>query len=78
MANQLDVYPNPTNGILNIELTGQQEKELILYNTNGQQVYTNKLNKTSTLDLSNLSNGVYYLQIKNEKSVDTKKLILNK
>ena len=77
--NQLgSVYPNPSNGILIIELTELKETELILYNTNGQQVYTNKLNKTSTLDLSNFANGVYYLQIKNEKSVDTKKLILNK
>jgi hypothetical protein len=72
------IYPNPTTGILNIELTSLQDTEVILYNTNGQIVYDNKINKTSALDLSSFANGVYSLHIKNENGILTKKIILNK
>jgi hypothetical protein len=72
------LYPNPTNGILNIDLTTLQETELILYNTNGQQTYTTKFNKTTMLDLSGFANGIYSLHLKNETGVTTQKIILNK
>lgn len=76
---ELVVYPNPTNGILNIDLPNVPETELILYTITGQNIISKTShNKTATIDLSALSNGVYYLQIKNENSIDTKKIILNR
>ena len=75
----ISVYPNPTTGILNINLSGVLETELILYTITGQKIFRKTINtKTTTIDLSSLSNGVYYLQLKNGNGVDTKKIIFNK
>jgi hypothetical protein len=83
-SNKIDVtnvyvYPNPTTGVVKIDLNIFGETELILYTITGQKLFTKTVNdKTSTIDLGNLSNGIYYLQIKNEGGISTEKLILNK
>ena len=77
--NSVSVYPNPTTGILNINLSDVHETELVLYNITGQKIISKTIHdKVATIDLNGLSNGVYYLQVKNENGIDTKKIILNK
>jgi hypothetical protein len=73
------VYPNPTTGVVKIDFNIFEETKLTVYNITGQKLFTKTVNdKTTTIDLSNLSNGVYYLQVKNEGGVNTEKIILNK
>ena len=59
----LEVYPNPTNGILNIEYV-PKEVQIILYNLSGkvllQQVFKEE---NRVIDLSGLSKGVYLLEL---------------
>jgi len=65
------VYPNPsTSGVFNLAINGanaQKGLEVEVVNTLGQRVYagTARDNFTTTLDLSNLANGLYHLKIKN-------------
>jgi hypothetical protein len=76
------VYPNPTSGILSLDLYGMQAPVTItLYNLLGQQVYRETLEKLSYprqtwhLDLLHtlpvqISSGVYFLRVVNpEKTV---------
>jgi hypothetical protein len=77
------IYPNPTQGILNIEfdLTGSKEVTLCLVNILGDVVYTELIDNetikySNKLDLSNYSNGIYFVKLKKEDSVITKKVIL--
>lgn len=70
-------YPNPANGVLNIEWSEilSDDSRLVLYNSIGQQVYFYKLNTRSgfiQLDISHYSKGLYYLKIDNS----IKKVIL--
>ncbi|RNC86406.1 MAG: T9SS C-terminal target domain-containing protein [Winogradskyella sp.] len=60
------VYPNPTNQILNIEGLKTSEN-LEIYNISGQKLLTRTidLNK-NTIDVSQLSAGIYFLKITNE------------
>ena len=53
----LSVYPNPTSGILNLSniLTDVQ-----LFDVTGRVVYANSVVE-STIDLSSLANGTYFL-----------------
>ena len=53
----LSVYPNPTTGVLNLSnaLTDVQ-----LFDVTGRVVYSNSVVE-STIDLSNLANGTYFL-----------------
>ncbi|TDP59378.1 T9SS type A sorting domain-containing protein [Flavobacterium dankookense] len=58
---KVSVYPNPTNGILNIATTSTIT-EISLYNQLGQLVLSAK--DTTSIDASSLRSGVYLLSIK--------------
>jgi hypothetical protein len=55
------LYPNPTNGILQIN-THQEISFIEIYNLVGQKVLETK----SEIDISNLVSGVYFVIINNE------------
>ncbi|HXB11926.1 MAG TPA: T9SS type A sorting domain-containing protein, partial [Bacteroidia bacterium] len=62
---EVNVYPNPTNGVLTIEssiVSGQST--VLVYNMLGEQVYIGKLNAKSTqIDLSANSVGIYLYRV---------------
>lgn len=62
----LKIYPNPTKGILKIELIGNKEEKvrIIVYNSNGIQILNKRIpNKGSTLNLSKYAAGMYILKV---------------
>lgn len=61
----------PTNGLLYIETN--KDFELELYSTSGSLLIKTK-NKNS-IDLSNLNNGLYILQLKIDNKILTNKII---
>jgi len=72
--NDINIYPNPTNDKLNVEI--QEKATLEIINTQGQIVYTKSLTeKQNNLDLSNLVSGVYTLRIKTDRGIAIRKLI---
>ena len=68
------MFPNPTNGIVDIDLNFQNPNQLIVvvYDTFGKVVMTKE--NSSRIDLSTLSNGIYTMTI----SLDNKKPIYKK
>jgi len=73
------IYPNPTNGIFNIQ-NPENVQQLILTNIAGKKVLEIDLshNNESTIDISNFNRGVYLLSILSENNGwSTQKLILN-
>ena len=79
---KLSVHPNPSTGIFNLDLVEVNSGEYVISVTNilGEVVYSetrNVNNTTSTkLDLSDMSSGIYMLNIQNENSNISKKLII--
>lgn len=73
------IFPNPTTGILNINAVNANIS-VEIYNVIGERVYSNNnLNKgNNSIDLSNLSNGSYFVKINDNNEISTKKVILNK
>lgn len=77
---QLQVYPNPGDGIFNISLDNltSDNHNLTVTDITGRVVYTEKLKVADrqlrkTIDLSHLSKGAYVLEITGEQqSVSTK------
>ena len=67
LNNQVAVYPNPTNGFLNIKPTFQTTDKLRykIYNTLGQQVTESFERDASpfTINIGGLKKGIYYLEI---------------
>ena len=68
-VNSVQVWPNPTNGIVHIEAGDINKVEV--YNLLGQLALTAE--KVETIDLSHLEKGVYFVKVKqNSKNLVTK------
>jgi hypothetical protein len=72
------ISPNPTSGLLNIVfISAPQNTTLELYNTVGALVMTQTVStKNSTINLSDLSTGMYFVNVvKNGKIIIVKKVV---
>lgn len=65
----IKIYPNPSSGILNIDIKNGNyaDYRVSVFNTMGQLIQQQQLN-SSTLDLGNQNNGIYFLKIDNVKT----------
>ncbi|MEJ8757127.1 T9SS type A sorting domain-containing protein [Pontibacter sp. H259] len=73
IAATINVYPNPTQGIVQIE---GNYKALAVFDITGRQVYQQVRNaQLKTVDLRHLPAGMYTFRIDTGKTVITKKLI---
>lgn len=71
----LRVYPNPATDILNVQ--GENIKDVIMYNSLGQAVKVGMMN--NQINVSTLSNGIYYLVITtNDSKRAVEKIVINK
>ena len=76
------VYPNPTNGMVNISYNLENDAKVTLRITTiqGQIIQQTKVDKpsglqTDNLDLSGLTNGIYFVSINSTNGTYTAKLI---
>ncbi len=69
----IEIYPNPTSGLLFIETPNSLE-EVVISNTIGQIVTTIQTNDRS-MDISNLSRGTYLITVKDSQGQSTKRLL---
>lgn len=71
---EVSLYPNPTNNVLNIEMTNDV-KSIEIYNIQGQKV---KVANQKQINVSDLANGMYMIKIQDtENAVSTKKFLKN-
>ena len=76
--NIFSMYPNPCFEQLNIKLNDYQNAKVELFNLQGQLVMSADLEDfITTLQLNNLANGLYIVQIKKSNVVEVKKLVKN-
>lgn len=80
-ANQIAVYPNPSNGIFNIAFGNLNPNKIEVYDISGKLILQkNQLevsNNQTNIDLSNTSDGVYFVKISTENNTITKRIIKN-
>jgi hypothetical protein len=74
------IYPNPSTGILEVRLPSSAVSQMIsVFDINGKEVLkTNMSSSYKQLNLSHLSNGLYYIRYKEGTKVKYEKFILNK
>ncbi|MDP2723596.1 MAG: carboxypeptidase regulatory-like domain-containing protein [Bacteroidales bacterium] len=74
--NRVKVYPNPTNGTLNVESVSNI-KELRIYNVYGALVAATNVNaKQQSMDVSNYTPGTYLVQLHTDTGVITKRVVV--
>jgi hypothetical protein len=81
----LQVYPNPTSGLLNIRLQpeGDINQTVEVYNQLGQKVESFELSFTKEmpaveLQLNDLTDGIYFVRVYDGNTVQTRKVMLRK
>jgi hypothetical protein len=81
----LQVYPNPTSGLLNIRLQpeGDINQTVEVYNHLGQKVESFELSFTKEmpaveLQLNDLTDGIYFVRVYDGNTVQTRKVMLRK
>ena len=68
------IYPNPSNGIVNISLENNLQLEKVtIYNTLGQLV---KTTETNVINTTELAQGTYYIEVVTNQGKATKKIIV--
>ena len=72
----LKVYPNPTNGDLNIEFSSERTVEAVIYDISGRVVFDEQFSGlVETLDISTLEKGVYTLTITEDRKQYTTRIV---
>ena len=65
----IHIYPNPTTGILTIEIPGIKEAQISVMNITGQVQFQSLINERAELDLHTLAKGIYLLRIQGKDGV---------
>ncbi len=79
---QVTIYPNPTNGIFNIDFKNEINN-IKVSNMLGQAIYDEKVAVSTpgtikSIDLSIYGNGIYIINVSNDKGTSSYKVILGK
>lgn len=76
----LTVYPNPTDGLVHVEVVGADIENIELVDIHGSLISRTsieKMGEKTVLDLSPLASGIYFIQASTQKGVIQKKVIKN-
>jgi len=78
LANDFRFYPNPSNGVLNIENPAfDKNSSVMVFNNSGQLVEEFNMNgEFASLNLSHLTKGVYFVKL-DAQSAKMQKLVIN-
>jgi hypothetical protein len=86
--NMVSVFPNPTNGVFQIQidndqLTSDNTYSLEIYNIYGERVFQSANHLSSKLtnqqiDISSQPNGIYFLKVQDENKAYIKKIVIQK
>ncbi|MGB1000354.1 MAG: T9SS type A sorting domain-containing protein, partial [Flavobacteriales bacterium] len=72
---QFNIHPNPVKNELFIELNENQITQINIIDLSGKILLSQKQINGNSIDVSNLSQGVYAIQISTEKGMTTSRFV---
>ena len=60
------IYPNPSTGIITINLNGKKNVQIAFYDIVGKLIFATTLNENTSISLKDISEGIYTAKIKTE------------
>ena len=77
IVSNLTIYPNPSEGVINIESLNLNESSLLsVYSIDGRLVSQSEL-INSIIDLTNLDSGLYWVELRTNREVKRAQLVLS-
>ena len=74
ISKQIELHPVPTSKIVNLKIdTSVKVEHIYIYNALGKLV--KELSSNQKIDISNFSNGMYFIRIKTDKGIGVKRII---
>lgn len=79
LEQSISIYPNPSNGAVNIRTTSNHFNKLEITNILGESVYKGELlpDTDNSVDLTGKEKGIYLIILRNGEDTMVKRLILN-
>ena len=80
-ANNFQIFPNPAQGILNVNTSQLGDYTIEIFSNDGSQFFKKEKMNTekTTIDISDLANGQYIIKIQNKgKLLLAKKILIVK
>ena len=74
----LSIYPNPSNGILNVDVSKNDNYSVQISDIIGKVIVDDKITSNTTFDLKHLDGGVYFVNISNNEISKTEKIVIEK
>lgn len=78
--NNIEIFPNPSNGVFTIrsQTVNNEEQYLEVYNILGKKIHTSEKSKLSayTVDLSQQPKGVYFVKVYRGEMCTTRKIVM--
>ena len=77
-AENINVFPNPSNGMVYVCAESQQVQELQVFDLSGRMILQKSINETEfSIDLSGYNAGTYILRLTTRNGVETSKIVIN-
>lgn len=73
----VSIFPNPSNGILNLTTANSDRHMVEVFNVLGSNVLTTSVNGNGSIDLSGNAPGVYSMRVSNGNAFTVQRVILN-
>ena len=70
------MYPNPTSDFVNIDFPDVKVTQILLLDSRGKLIKNIDLNDRFNFNVRNLSAGVYFISIRTDQFVVTKRLLI--
>ena len=70
------IYPNPSNGLIYIDLDVTKEYDVFVYNALGQLVLETAINNNANIDLSIFDKGIYTVKLVNDSETYSQKFVI--
>lgn len=77
--NSVKLYPNPSNGLVTLELNNVNNEELFVevYDVIGKLIYKTNITENRTdIDLTQMNAGIYYVSVNNNSSKKVSKIMI--
>ena len=74
-ANIFNIYPNPVSNSLNIQTDNPHKTEYFIYDLSGRLLQNGSFSQSKMIDLKNLVEGVYFVQLQMPEGLVSKKFV---
>ena len=75
-TNSFNIYPVPVTNNLIIEAQNNELTSFELVNQSGKLIFKNEFTQSTSLDVSHIAKGIYYLNFKTDEGMSSKQIII--